>query len=91
MSAFEQIINQYGTDTSGKWVRAEDVNDICRAITSKCIEICENGFDTQMTSTGAADMIRQHFQVIGYIPNRGKDADISLDFVPKGKHAIRID
>ena len=39
--------------------RKFDVEKFAALIIDECIAICENGTNTQMTSGGAADMIRQ--------------------------------
>jgi len=49
------------TDVLG--VPVLDQRHFVKLIIQECIDICEQGNDTQATSGGAAAMIRQHFGV----------------------------
>ena len=40
-----------------------EVNEFAKLILQECITICENGSATQMTSAGAAQMIKLHFGI----------------------------
>lgn len=45
------------------WANTCDLDLFGDMIIKKCIELCEEGDITQMTASGAADKIRQHFGI----------------------------
>lgn len=40
-----------------------EIEQVIEKVARECIRICEEGKSTQMTSTGAASLIKQHFQI----------------------------
>jgi len=40
-----------------------DADKFALLIVKECVDICESGTSTQTTSSGAAQMIRQHFGI----------------------------
>lgn len=42
----------------------KEIHALVRLVADKCIALCENGSSTQMTSRGAAERIKQYFEVI---------------------------
>jgi hypothetical protein len=40
-----------------------DVEKFAKLLIKECVDLCDQGSDTQMTSSGAANMIRLHFGI----------------------------
>ena len=60
----EQARNSIPKDVLGPTEWIEKYNEkLTELIINECIKICEQGTDTQTTSSGAAPMIKQHFEI----------------------------
>lgn len=57
----EQLAQDATEDILG--VKILNRNKFAELIIRECIDLCEQGTSTQTTSSGAANMIRQHFGV----------------------------
>ena len=53
-----QLINQVGTDISGKWIAVDKVDKLAELIVLKCAEIADTAEPFL-----ASDLIKQHFGV----------------------------
>lgn len=60
----EQARNSVPKDTydTATWI-AQYNETLTKLIINECVKICEQGKDTQTTSSGAAIMIKQHFDL----------------------------
>jgi hypothetical protein len=60
----EQARNSVPKDTydTATWI-ARYNEKLTELIINECVKVCEQGIDTQTTSSGAATMIKQHFEI----------------------------
>jgi hypothetical protein len=60
----EQARNSIPKDVYGPMDWVDQYNEtLTKLIINECIKICEQGTDTQTTSSGAAILIKQHFEI----------------------------
>jgi hypothetical protein len=64
----QDLILQVGTDTSGKWMRLDQVEKFAQLIVRECVAICQDvdGEDSIDAKSGRQDCaveIREHFGV----------------------------
>ena len=60
----DQARNSIPKDVFGptEWIEKYNEN-LTELIITECVKICEQGTDTQTTSSGAATMIKQRFEI----------------------------
>jgi len=60
----DQARNSIPEDMYGPLEWIDRYNEkLTELIINECVKICEHGTDTQTTSSGAATMIKQHFEL----------------------------
>lgn len=62
-NALKELMIKSGTHKHISKECQDRIELVAEYIVKECIEICEKGSNTQTTSSGAANMIRQHFEV----------------------------
>lgn len=65
-NCLDNLMYQSGLTASGCWEEIDSygqdaIMQFAQLILNECLEICEKGTATQMTSSGAAQQIRQRF------------------------------
>ena len=61
MNRIKELIEQVGTDSSGKWMRIDQAESLAELIIQECIRLCD-----QVDIVGAdecIDNIKEHFEV----------------------------
>ena len=53
----KELVNKVGTDTSGKWVYYDRIDDLVQLVVDECISACENASTKFAATTYDSDMI----------------------------------
>ena len=65
----QQLVQQVGTDTSGKWINVDRMDQLAELIVTECVDICNKIYfdrypdaeDFERSEEG--DAIKQHFGI----------------------------
>lgn len=65
----QQLVQQVGTDTSGKWINVDRMDQLAEMIVTECVDICNKIYfdrypdaeDFERSEEG--DAIKQHFGI----------------------------
>jgi len=63
-SYIKSLISQVGTDSSGKWMSVDDVEELVNLVVRKCAEFAnEHNSEVEDVTLGIGKAIKQHFGV----------------------------